>query len=207
MAANELAPDYYEMKLSLTDGRGQVVDEKTAQLIVSERLAVSHPIAQMKASPAQNSFLFYYMLAEQSDKLRDYRNAEASYEQAYRLNKDYKKGIVDYSRFLLKIQKFDKSLELIESAREDEKLKFEYFLTRGQAQMGLGRYQEAIESLLEGNTIYNSDLRLLNSLGLCYYRTNQNAKALEALNASLSLNPKQEEVKRLVAEIEKKPNR
>jgi tetratricopeptide (TPR) repeat protein len=155
----------------------------------------------MKASPAQNSFLFYYVLAEQSDKLRDYESAEANYEKAYRLNKDYKKGISEYAHFLLKVQKFEKSLELIELAKEDERLRFDYYLTRGQAQMGLGRYPEAIESLLEGNKIYNSDIRLLNSLGICYYRTNQNSKALDTLNASLGLNPKQEDIKRLVAEI------
>jgi GWxTD domain-containing protein len=204
IAANELAPDYYEMTLSLADGSGHVVDEKRTQLIVSEKAAVSHPIARMKASSAQNSFLFFYVLAEQSERLRDYENAEANYEKAYRLNRDYKKGVVEYSNFLLKIQKFEKSLDLIETVKEDEKLRFDYCLIKGQGQMGLGRYREAIESLLEGNRIYNSDIRLLNSLGLCYYRTNQNAQALEALNASLGLNPKQEDVKRLVAEIEKK---
>ena len=204
IAAKELAPDYYEIKLNLMDGRGQVVDEKNARFIVSEKLGVSHPIARMKASPAQNSFLFYYMLAEQGDKLRDYESAEANYEKAYGLKKDYKKGIAEYARFLLKVQKFEKSLELVELAKEDERLRFDYYLIRGQAQMGLGRYEEAIKSLLEGNRIYNSDIRLLNSLGLCYYRTNQNAKALEVLNASLGLNPQQEDIKKLAAEIEKK---
>lgn len=202
--AKELTPDYYEIKLNLTDGKGQVVDEKNSRFIVSERPAVSHPIAHMKASSAQNAFLFYYVLAEQSDKLRDYESAEANYEKAYSLNKDYKRGITEYAHFLLKVKKFEKSLELIELTKGDEKLKFDYYLIRGQAQMGLGRYGEAIESLLEGNRVYNSDIRLLNSLGLCYYRTNQNSKALEALNASLSLNPKQDDVKKLVAEIEKR---
>ena len=204
IAAKELAADYYEMKLNLTDGRGRILDEKNATFIVSEREAVSHPIARMKASSAQNSFLFYYMLAEQSDKLKDYERAEAYYEQAGSLNEDYKKGIAEYAHFLLKIQKFEKSLELIERAKGDERLRFDYFLVKGQAQMGLGRYEEAIVSLLEGNAIYNSDIRLLNSLGLCYYRTNQSAKALDALNASLGLNPDQEEIKRLISEIEKR---
>jgi GWxTD domain-containing protein len=202
--AKELAPDYYEMTLKLTDGKGQVVDEKKARLIVTEKPAVAHPIARMKASSAQNSFLFYYMLAEQCDKLKDYESAEANYEKAYRLNQGYTKGIAEYSLFLLKVQKFEKGLDLIESIKVDEKLKFDYHLIKGQALMGLGKYPGAIESLLEGNKIYNSDTRLLNSLGLCYYRTNQKAQALEALNASLGLNPQQEEVKKLVAEIEKK---
>jgi tetratricopeptide (TPR) repeat protein len=67
----------------------------------------------------------------------------------------------------------------------------------------LGKYSEAIDSLLEGNKIYNSDTRLLNSLGLCYYKTRQKSKSLEALKASLRLNPEQEEIKKLIGEIEK----
>jgi len=204
--AKELTPDYYEMKLALINGRGEVIDEKSAKFIISMTETISHPIARIKAMPVQNSFLFFYMLAEQYDKLRDYENADANYEEAYSLNTNYKRGIVEYSNFLLKIKKFEKSLELIENAKGDERLKFDYYLIKGQAQMGLSQYQEAIESLLEGNKIYNSDTRLLNSLGLCFYKTNQKSKALNALNASLRLNPNQEEIKRLVAEIEKKSN-
>ena len=44
---------------------------------------------------------------------------------------------------------------------------------------------------------------VLNGLGLSYYRTGQKALALQALNASLKLNPDQAEVKKLIAEIGK----
>lgn len=70
--------------------------------------------------------------------------------------------------------------------------------------MGLGKYPEAIENLLEGNKIYNSDISLLNSLGFCYYRIGEKEKALSAFKASLGLNHEQADVKRLVEEIEKK---
>ncbi len=69
--------------------------------------------------------------------------------------------------------------------------------------MGMGDYSMAIENLVEGNKIYNSDIRLLNSLGFCYYRTNQKKKALDALKASLRLNPEQNSIIKLVQEIEK----
>jgi len=69
--------------------------------------------------------------------------------------------------------------------------------------MGLWKYPEAINDFLEENKIYNSDINLLNSLGICYYRTGQKTKAIDVLNASLRLNSSQENVKQLIAEIEK----
>ena len=71
--------------------------------------------------------------------------------------------------------------------------------------MGMGEYSEAITNLLEGNKIYNSDTRLLNSLGFCYYNAGQKEKALDTLKASLRLNPEQTEIKKLIEEIEKSP--
>jgi tetratricopeptide (TPR) repeat protein len=106
---------------------------------------------------------------------------------------------------VLKNNKFDKALELAEYIKQDEQMQFDYHLIKGQAQLGKEMYMQAIESLEEGNKIYNSDTRLLNSLGYCYYKTAQKSKAIEVLNASLRVNPDQEEVKKLLAEIEKRP--
>jgi len=60
--------------------------------------------------------------------------------------------------------------------------------------------------LLEGNKIYNSDTRLLNSLGFCYYKTKKVQEALDVLKASLRLNLNQEKIKKLIEEIEKSLN-
>ncbi len=106
---------------------------------------------------------------------------------------------------MLKNKKFEKALELVENIKQDEGLLFDYYLIKGQAHLGMGMYMKAIESLEEGNKIYNSDMRLLNSLGLCYYKTAQKSKALDVLKASLRVNPEQEDVKKLMAEIEKNP--
>jgi Tfp pilus assembly protein PilF len=57
--------------------------------------------------------------------------------------------------------------------------------------------------LIEENKIYNSDVGLLNSLGLCYYKTGKKKEALDVLKASLRLDPDQKDIKRLIDEIEK----
>ncbi len=129
--------------------------------------------------------------------------AEAAYKKAYLLKPEYKAGLVEYAYFLKKTKKFNKSLKLIEGIKEDEKFKFDYYMIRGNIYMEKGNYADAIGNLLEGNKIYNSEVRLLNSLGFCFYKTHQKKKALDALRASLGLNSQQESIKKLVQEIEK----
>ena len=199
----ELSPDYYEIKLILMDKNSPSIDEKKTNFIISPAEHISHPIANAKAFLLSNNFLYYYMLASQYEGAKDYERAEANFAKAYGLKPDYRKGLVDYANFLLKVQKFEKSLELVEGIQKDASLKFEYYLIKGQAYRGLEQYEKAIENFLEGNKIYNSDTRLLNDLGICYYKTRKMREALEVLKVSLRLNPSQERIEKLIAEIER----
>ena len=198
-----MSPDYYNVTLSLIDKNGKTIDEKTSNFIVSPLDVISHPVAHAKSFPLSNSFLYFYMLARQYDRVEEYEKAENNYEKAFKMKPDYKNGFIEYAHFLQKIKKFAKSLELIEAIKEDQKLRFEYYLVKGKAYMGMEQYEEAIEDLLEGNKIYNSDTRLLNSLGFCYYKTGEKDEALKVLKASLRLNSTQKEIERLIQEIEK----
>jgi GWxTD domain-containing protein len=202
--AAELGPDYYDLTLTLKDRKGQVLDERTGHFVLSPRKALGHPINAARAASLANVFLFHYMLAHQYDQLNENSKAEAAYEKAYGLNPGHKQKVPEYAEFLLKVGKFEEALRLIEAIKDDSKLIFEYYLVKGRSQMGLGRYAEAAESLTQGNRIYNSETRLLSALGYCYYKTGQFQAALNALNASLKLNPNQEDVKKLIAEIQKR---
>lgn len=201
--ARELTPDYYEIKLNLIDEKGEKIDEKGANFVVSPEEVIPHPIARSKAFSLSNNFLYFYALATMYDQVNEHEKAESFFKRAYGLKPDYKEGLKSYAHFLLKVKKFTECLELIENIKEDESLKFDYYLLKGNALMRTGKYEEAINSLLEGNKIYNSDTGLLNSLGFCYYKTGQKERALSVLNASLRLNPEQTQIKKLIEEIEK----
>lgn len=201
--ARELSPDYYDIELNLIDGKGETIDIKEIRFAVSPEEVIPHPIARSKALPLQNNFLFFHMMATMYDRVNEHEKAESFFKRAYELQPDYTQGLIDYADFLLRVKKFTESLELIENINDDESLKFEYYLLKGKAHMGMGEYDEAIDNFLEGNIIYNSDVRLLNSLGFCYYKTQQNEKALDVLTASLRLNPGQSQIKKLIEEIEK----
>lgn len=200
---SELVPDYYELWVSLVDGDGRTLDEARANFVVSPDKALPHPIANAKGMPLSSRHLFYHMLARQNDKLNRNEQADAEYRQALALAPQYAEAAVDYANFLLKVGKYGQALQVIGRVKDDGKFRFEYFLIMGNALMGTGNYNEAINSFLEGNKIYNSDTRLLNSLGLCYLRTGEKSKALDTFNASLRLNPGQDDIKKLVEEIEK----
>jgi GWxTD domain-containing protein len=198
-----LSPDYYELKLVLKDGNGLSLQEETGNVIVSPSAGIPHPVILTKSFPLANYFLYLYSLANQYDKLGDIKKAESLYEKAFSLNPAYTPGIVEFAHFALKLKKFQKSLDLIENVKNEENLKFDYLLVRGRAYMGMEKYFAAVENLLEGNKIYNSDIRLLNSLGYCQYKTGDKQGALETLRASLRLLPDQQEIQNLIQEIEK----
>ncbi len=201
--ARELTPDYYDIELNLIDEKGETVDTQTGRFAVSPEEVLPHPIARSKAFSLSNNFLYFYMLASMYDRVNEPEKAESLYERAYELQPGYTQGLINYADFLLRIKKFSKSLEMIEHLEEDESLRFDYYLLKGKAYMGMEEYEEAIDNLLEGNKIYNSDVRLLNSLGFCYYKTQQIEEALEVLRVSLRLNPAQTQIKKLIEEIEK----
>jgi len=203
LPASEFPPDYYDLKLSFVDKDGTLVDENNEEFIISPLKKIAHPNPKIKGVPFQNQFIYFYMLAQQYENLNKEDKAEENYARAYSMRPNYLKGLIDYSNFLLKINKFEQSLELIEKVEDIEEQRFSYFLIKGKSLMGLGRYAEAIVELLEGNKIYNSELSLLNSLGFCYYKTEEKEKALDILYISLSLNPNQEYVRSLIKEIEK----
>jgi tetratricopeptide (TPR) repeat protein len=161
-------------------------------------------MAASKATPMANAFVYSYMLASQYAQIGEAEKAEAFYKKAYGQNPAYKLKVPEYADFLIKNRKFAEALVLIEDIKADTKQAFEYFLAKGRALAGLERFDEAIAALTEGNRVYNSDAGLLNALGTSYYRTGKTQEALTVLKSSLKLDPRQEDVKKLIQTIEGK---
>ena len=201
--AAELDPDYYEILVKLVGAGGEALDEKKASFVVSPSAAMGHPIANAKGFALANQFLYRYMLAQQAEKTERREAAKAFYEQAFQLNPDYKEGVIMYGNFLNKVGAFGEALQVAERLREDDRRQFPYHVIKGQALMGQEKYEDALAELLLANRMYNSDTNVLNTLGRCYQKMGKRAEALEALKASLSLNPNQEAIKKLVEELSK----
>jgi GWxTD domain-containing protein len=201
--AGELSPDYYEIRLTLKNGKEEPAAESNSQFIISPQGDVPHPVTISKGFPLANSFVYYYGLALQYAQTDNQAQAAANFEKTLALNPQYFEGILGFGEFLLKTGKYDRAMEIIENIADVEAHGFDYRLIRGRALEGKGEYAPAIAELVAANRIYNSDTRVLNSLGFCYYKTGEKTGALDALNASLRLNPEQKEIKELLAKVEK----
>jgi GWxTD domain-containing protein len=204
MPAADFPPDYYDFTLILKDSRGNTLDQEKANFIVSPAKTLSHPVVAAKAFALTNGFILHYMLAHQYDQMDQRAKAEAAFKKAYAGNPAYLQRIPEYAAFLLKDNKPEEALTVVDSLKNDSNLRFQYFFLRGRALLELKRYDEAVESLSSGNRIYNSDAGLLAALGTGYYRLGQKENALAVLRASLKLNPGQPEVEKLIREIEVK---
>jgi GWxTD domain-containing protein len=203
IGAAELPPDYYELVVTLLDGQGKVLDERQDHFIRSTQKTISHPIILSKGASQANRFVFDYILGYQFDQAGRREDAEAAYERALNANPAFLGKVPEYAGLLVRSKKFDRALALTERIKDDTGLVFQYRLIKGQALLGLERYEEAAASFQDANKIYNSDTEVLYGLGLSYWKTGRAQDALNVLNASLKLNPDQAYVRALIAEIEK----
>jgi GWxTD domain-containing protein len=204
MATTGLTPDYYELTARLVGADKAVLDEKSAQFVLSAEPALAHPIANSRGFSLANEFYLYYQLARQYEKLGVNDKAQAYYAQGMAKNPGYKEGVADYARFLLTVRKFDQALTVVEGLAGVEKGRFDYHKIRGLAFFGQENYNAAITDLLEANKVYNSDPSVLNGLGTSFLKTGQKDQALAAFRASLQINGDQESIRKIVADLEKK---
>jgi hypothetical protein len=101
--AGELLPNYYEMKLTLIGDGDEILDERIENFIISPAQSIAHPVAHAKGFSLDDSYLYYYVLANQYEKLGNYARAEENFERAFSLNPEYKKGLIEYANFLFNI--------------------------------------------------------------------------------------------------------
>jgi GWxTD domain-containing protein len=199
-----LNPDYYELLVKLVDGAGKIWDTKEARFGISPISAVAYPMETFKKARADNPYLFYYALAQQYEKVGNSREAGKYYARAIDNNPEFLEGYIAHLNILNKEKKYTEVLVKVEKLKGDEKFALEYHLVKATALFGMKDYKEALNHLLKANTIYDSDIRVLNLLGFTLLNLNEYDEALKAFNASLSLNDKQTFIRDTVEKVKEK---
>ena len=85
---------------------------------------------------------------------------------------------------------------------EQGKSAFDRSALRGKALYHLARYQEAIDELLKANALYDSDITVLNALGVSFLRLDNPQEAKKALAASLKIKAAQPDIAALLKQVE-----
>ena len=201
MIEGEIPPAVFDVTARLYNSNIPI-DTKESNFTISPIKSVSHPMEAFKVLDKKNKALNYYRIANEYENSGDLKKAEYYYELGFKGIKDFYEGIIRYTKLLIKLNKYEKALSIVESLKNVKKYDFEYFSLKGEALFYLNDFEKALDNLLKANKIYDSDIHVINLLGMTFLRMEEWDQALKAFKASLSINSEQPEVQTLIKKIE-----
>ncbi len=175
------------------------VKSQEAEFMVSPLSSISRPSVITKNLPLERKFLVYYALGSQYTRLGSYGKAIEFLERALKEKRDMKEAAVELAKAYLVKRMPRKALESLSGF--EEKGEPEILFYKGKAYELMGDCERAISYYRRSVLIYDSDTRVLNSLGICYLKLGKKREAKKALEASLKINPNQPSIKEIYGRI------
>ncbi len=197
-----LPAGYYRLLARIRDTAGRESLSGEANFTVSPIPVLPHPAIAASTLAADKSYIFLGMLAAQFETSGRTNDAARTYEEALHQAGENPALRVAYARFLLGQAKYEHLLDVLLPVPELGKTAFDRLALRGKALYHLGRYQEAIDELLKANALYDSDITVLNALGVSFLRLDNPQEAKKALAASLKIKAAQPDIIALLKQVE-----
>jgi GWxTD domain-containing protein len=204
-----LNTDYYEITAKLINDTGITVDVKRDDFSIAPTRGVGHPFESFKRSRFENPYFFYYVLGMQYENMGNMKDSIYCFQRSITNNPEFLEAQIRYLMLLNRQKEFAKVLSEVEKLGGNEKFNFEYHLIKGTALFHKQDFENALQELIKANTIYDSDIRVLNLLGFTLLNLKEYEEALRAFNASLKLNKEQPAISDTIKKInqeEKKSN-
>jgi len=194
----------YEITAQLTDQQNNPLVTRRNQFEISPQSIVPHPPLAAKNLRRENNFLFNMMIAQQYQNTKDITNAELNFQLAFSMNKTFPQLLKAYAALLHQTKNYPKLMEVIQNLEKQPKQLFDFYSLQGRAQYETGKYEQAVDTLLKANKIFDSDVSVLNILGLSLIRIGNIEEAEKALSASLKINDQQPDIIGVLNQIKAK---
>lgn len=199
-----LYSDYYQVIVKLVSGNKTVMDTQSSDFTVAPHRNVPYPISTYKQSRIENTAFIYSILGAQYLNVGEKAKAADYFEKALSSDPDSIVSRVKWLEALNQMGRYTQVMVESEKLKENKENKFDYHLIRGTALFGLKDFDTALSELLAANKIYNSDIRVLNLLGLTFANKGNLGEGIKALEASLHLNADQQQIQKIIAEMKEK---
>ncbi len=105
------------------------------------------------------------------------------------------------------VKEYEIVKEILLPFSEIEIKDYEFLSLLGISLQALGEYENAISCYQKYLSHHGTNLNVLNSVGECYLRMGNKEEALKVWKKSLDIDPKQEEIKRIVDSLSKNKGR
>lgn len=207
LSQDGLYTDFYQVTATLLSENQAILDTQTVDFTVAPHRNIPYPISTFKQARIENTAVLFNMLGSQCQNAGDHSRAAEYFERALSADPNFYAARIRWLQTLNQTGKYTQVIVESEPLKAIKENAFDYHLLRGTALYNLKDYDNALVELLAANKLYNSDIRVLNLLGLTFANQGNLEEAVKALEASLNLNSKQPQIQKIVAEMkEKLPN-
>ncbi|MEW6455566.1 MAG: GWxTD domain-containing protein [Acidobacteriota bacterium] len=198
-----LSPANYKMKVCLLDKEKKEVLFEQSDFFITPVGYLPRPWVLSFPLPSSDDPLFSNILGNQLFNKKDFQGARRHLEKAYQKDPTFVKYALDYCRLLLATKEYQRVKEIALPFLKNQE-KYEFLSLLGRSCQALGELEEAISYYKEYLSHFGTNIPILNSIGECYYKLGRKEEALVAWEKSLEINPKQEDIKKIVESLKGK---
>lgn len=196
-ALKDLPPDHYLIRVTLLNKNKEEVLSQENNFYISQFTSLPRPWILSLPGPPLDSPVYLNILGKQLLNKKEIRQAKTLLEKAYRKNPNSPEFALDFCRVLFMAKDYQGVKSVALPFYQNQK-KDEFLGLLGKSCQALREFEEAISFYKAYLSHFGTNINILNSIGECYYRLGNIEEALIAWEKSLELNPKQENVKKLV---------
>lgn len=198
--------DHYQVTVRMLGETGALLDSKRTDFTIAPHRNVPTPISTFKQARIENTAPLFSILGSQQMAAGNFGEASNLYQRALESDPQFYSARIKWLEALNRLGKFTQMMVESESLKGHKDAIFDYHLLRGTALFGLKDYENALTELLAANKLYNSDIRVLNLLGVTFGNKGDLEEGIKALEASLTINPKQPHIQKVIGEMKEKLN-
>jgi GWxTD domain-containing protein len=200
-------PDYYKIEVSILDGAKNIVVSANKNFEITHAADLPRPWIIAKVMPSSQNVAYSYILGSQFAQKGDLAAAEVLLKKAHDEVPSSLDYALSYSQLLFNRKEYREARNILMPFSTNPAESSRALSLLGACSQALGEYEEAISFYKTYLSHAGTNLNILNSVGECYLRLGNNKEALVAWERSLEIDPGQENLKKIVADLKKNKNK
>jgi len=196
-------PGKYSIKIFILDKNMSEILTEHEDFFITPVALLPRNWSLSEVSPSSDDPSFSYILGNQYLNNGETKKAKILLEKSYNKKPESLKFALGFSKVSFIVKDYQKAKEILLPFMEKKEKEPAIYFYLGKSFQMLNQFEESIHYYKEYLSHFGTHLGILNSIGECYYRMGNKKEALQAWEKSLEINPKQEEIKRIVESLKK----